>query len=160
MHVKLMTGSYPPQGAVTGNARVEDCLEEHREDAGFSAECKEEFEAMMEARAADFRLDLSLREKCFEVIMNVCGYEKVRFLAALQCSTPGADQVCLLRHAACPLDRADIACYGKRLRTDRICCPPPMQHFLASADRAVNCKSLDFTDSSDLALLCRTPWTP
>ena len=34
---------------------MKDCLEAHREDPGFSAECKEEFEAMMEARAADFR---------------------------------------------------------------------------------------------------------
>ena len=34
---------------------MKDCLEEHREDPGFSAECKEEFEIMMEARAADFR---------------------------------------------------------------------------------------------------------
>ena len=34
---------------------MKDCLESHREDPGFSAECKEEFEAMMEARAADFR---------------------------------------------------------------------------------------------------------
>ena len=37
---------------------MKDCLEEHREDPGFSAECKEEFEIMMEARAADFRCAL------------------------------------------------------------------------------------------------------
>ena len=43
-------------------ARVKDCLEDHRDDAGFSAECKEMFEQMMEARAEDFRLDSSLRE--------------------------------------------------------------------------------------------------
>ncbi len=48
--------------AKTGGARVKDCLEDHREEPGFSAECKEEFEAMMEARAADFRLDSTLRE--------------------------------------------------------------------------------------------------
>ena len=45
-----------------GGARVKDCLEAHREEPGFSAECKEEFEGMMEARAADFRLDSTLRE--------------------------------------------------------------------------------------------------
>jgi len=45
-----------------GGARVKDCLEEHREDSGFSAECRAEFEKMMEARAADFRLDPTLRE--------------------------------------------------------------------------------------------------
>ena len=69
---------------------MEDCLEEHREDAGFSGECKEEFEVMMEARAADFRLDFSLREKCIEDIFNLCGYEKVRFVVASQCSTPSS----------------------------------------------------------------------
>ena len=67
---------------------MEDCLEDHREDAGFSAECKEEFEAMLEARAADFRLDFSLREKCVEDIFNLCSYEAVRFVVASQCSTP------------------------------------------------------------------------
>ena len=41
---------------------MKDCLEDNREQPGFSAECKEEFEAMMEARAADFRLDSTLRE--------------------------------------------------------------------------------------------------
>ena len=59
-----------------GNARIKDCLEEHREDPGFSAECKEEFENMMEARAADFRLDSTLREVCARDIEDVCGYEK------------------------------------------------------------------------------------
>ena len=41
---------------------MKDCLEGHREEAGFSAECKDELEAMMEKRAADFRLDSTLRE--------------------------------------------------------------------------------------------------
>ena len=61
----------------TGNARVKDCLEDHRDDPGFSQECKEEFELMMEARAADFRLDSSLREKCADDIEDVCGVVKV-----------------------------------------------------------------------------------
>ena len=82
---------------------MKDCLEDHREDPGFSAECKEEFEIMMEARAADFRcalpgkpcsaphalsspvlmttcmlcrLDSTLREVCAEDIESVCGYER------------------------------------------------------------------------------------
>lgn len=41
---------------------MKDCLEARREEVGFSAECKEELEAMMEKRAADFRLDSTLRE--------------------------------------------------------------------------------------------------
>ena len=63
---------------VAGGARVKDCLEEHREDAEFSSECKAEFERMMQFRAADFRLDSSLREACASDIEDVCGYEKVR----------------------------------------------------------------------------------
>lgn len=43
---------------------MKDCLEARREEVGFSAECKEELEAMMEKRAADFRLDSTLREAC------------------------------------------------------------------------------------------------
>ena len=57
---------------------MKDCLEEHREDAEFSSECKAEFERMMQFRAADFRLDSSLREACASDIEDVCGYEKVR----------------------------------------------------------------------------------
>lgn len=56
---------------------MKDCLEDHRDDPGFSAECKEEFELMMEARAADFRLDSTLREMCDQDIEDVCGLEKV-----------------------------------------------------------------------------------
>lgn len=63
-----------------GGARVKDCLESHRDDAGFSAECKEEFESMMEARAADFRLDSELSEACASDIEDICGYERVRVL--------------------------------------------------------------------------------
>ncbi|KAK9838535.1 hypothetical protein WJX81_005974 [Elliptochloris bilobata] len=59
-----------------GGARVKDCLEEHREDSGFSAECRAEFEKMMEARAADFRLDPTLREVCAHDIEEVCVYER------------------------------------------------------------------------------------
>ncbi|KAK9820440.1 hypothetical protein WJX72_010380 [[Myrmecia] bisecta] len=59
-----------------GGAKIKDCLEEHREDPQFSAECKAELEAMMERRAADFRLDAALRELCRKDIEDVCGYEK------------------------------------------------------------------------------------
>ena len=51
-----------------GNARVKDCLEEHREDPKFTQECRTEFEKMMGRRATDFRLDSSLREQCAEDI--------------------------------------------------------------------------------------------
>lgn len=59
-----------------GNARVYECLESHRNDEGFSPECKDEFEKMMERRAADFRLDFKLREMCKRDIDQLCSYEK------------------------------------------------------------------------------------
>eukprot|EP00898_Chlorokybus_atmophyticus_P007954 jgi/Chlat1/815/Chrsp104S01269 len=59
-----------------GNARVKDCLEDHRDDADFSPECKTVFEEMMERRAADFRLDPELTKMCAKDIEQVCGYEK------------------------------------------------------------------------------------
>lgn len=59
---------------------MKDCLEEHRDEAEFSSECKEEFEKMMEARAADYRLDSSLREKCADDIEDLCGFQKVHAL--------------------------------------------------------------------------------
>lgn len=59
-----------------GNARAKECLEEHRLDTGFSEGCKKEVEAMMESRAADFRLDPKLRKLCKEDIRMVCGYER------------------------------------------------------------------------------------
>lgn len=59
-----------------GNARAKECLEDHMNDAGFSPPCKGELEKMMEARAADFRMDPKLRTLCAEDIQDVCGYEK------------------------------------------------------------------------------------
>ena len=51
-----------------GNARAKECLEDNREQPGFSAGCKMEVEKMMESRAADFRLDPKLRVLCEEDI--------------------------------------------------------------------------------------------
>ena len=51
-----------------GNARAKECLEDNREQPGFSAGCRTEIEKMMEARAADFRLDPKLRQLCADDI--------------------------------------------------------------------------------------------
>jgi hypothetical protein len=51
-----------------GNARAKECLEDNREQPGFSAGCKSEIEKMMESRAADFRLDPKLRQLCADDI--------------------------------------------------------------------------------------------
>ncbi|CAI5512031.1 unnamed protein product [Closterium sp. Naga37s-1] len=54
-----------------GDARVKDCLEEHRSEPEFSKTCKAEFDKMMERRAVDFRLDASLRKYCHKDIVEV-----------------------------------------------------------------------------------------
>ncbi|CAI5492080.1 unnamed protein product [Closterium sp. Naga37s-1] len=53
-----------------GDARVKDCLEEHRSEPEFSKTCKAEFDKMMERRAVDFRLDASLRKYCHKDIVE------------------------------------------------------------------------------------------
>ncbi|CAI5474497.1 unnamed protein product [Closterium sp. Yama58-4] len=55
-----------------GDARVKDCLEEHRSEPEFSKTCKAEFDKMMERRAVDFRLDASLRKYCHKDIVETC----------------------------------------------------------------------------------------
>jgi len=57
-----------------GNAKVKDCLEEHRTDPDFSEECKEEVDAMIERRVRDFRLDSRLRTVCETEIYSMCAY--------------------------------------------------------------------------------------
>lgn len=58
-----------------GNARVKDCLEQHRLEEGFSADCRQELESMMAERATDVRLDSSLRDACKEDIVRTCGWQ-------------------------------------------------------------------------------------
>lgn len=60
-----------------GNARVKDCLEQHRQEDDFSAECRDELESMMAERATDVRLDSNLGSACEEDIMRTCGWEEV-----------------------------------------------------------------------------------
>ncbi len=67
---------------------MKDCLEAHREDPGFSAECKEEFEAMMEARAADFRWGLVLYgadQNIMPCVLRINLYPCAAGYSTLQC---------------------------------------------------------------------------
>eukprot|EP00270_Netrium_digitus_P010393 TRINITY_DN3221_c1_g1_i5.p1 TRINITY_DN3221_c1_g1~~TRINITY_DN3221_c1_g1_i5.p1 ORF type:complete len:932 (-),score=260.15 TRINITY_DN3221_c1_g1_i5:314-3109(-) len=57
---------------IPGDARVKDCLEDHRLDPDFSPRCKEEFDEMMARRASDFRLDVNLRKYCKSDISEIC----------------------------------------------------------------------------------------
>lgn len=56
---------------------MKDCLEQHRQEDDFSAECRDELESMMAERATDVRLDSSLRSACEEDIMRTCGWQEV-----------------------------------------------------------------------------------
>lgn len=62
---------------------MKDCLEQHRNEDDFPAECKEEVEGMMAERSTDFRLDPALREACREDILLTCGWDDVSTLTAL-----------------------------------------------------------------------------
>lgn len=60
-------GDVPP-----GNARAKECLEQHRNEANFSRDCREELEGMIEARSRDFRLDPQLKRQCAKDIEMLC----------------------------------------------------------------------------------------
>ena len=78
---------------------MKDCLEDNREQPGFSAECKEEFEAMMEARAADFRLDSTLREvRCAR--QPPLTWTRDRAICGLHAPAGAGRQALALHHAA------------------------------------------------------------
>ena len=60
---------------------------------------------MMEARAADFRLDTGLSEACASDIEDICGYERVSalnasWLAWLPCPATKAGQGCSSCHGS------------------------------------------------------------
>ena len=74
-----------------GKARVKDCLEDHREDPIFNAECKAELEKMMEHRATDFRLDSNLRDLCASDIDEMCGYQRVGTSPWPRCTGPAQE---------------------------------------------------------------------
>lgn len=57
-----------------GNAAAKDCLEEHRNDDGFSEGCKDEIDGMIERRVRDFRLDSKLRGACESDIYAMCAF--------------------------------------------------------------------------------------
>ena len=78
---------------IVGNARVKDCLEQHRQEDDFSAECREELESMMAERATDVRLDSNLRSACEEDIMNICGWDDVS-ASIFSCMTMLRSQTC------------------------------------------------------------------
>ena len=58
------------------NARAKDCLEQHRNDANFSTDCKLELESMIANRSADFRLDPQMKRHCRKDIERLCPLEQ------------------------------------------------------------------------------------
>ncbi|MEW5311456.1 MAG: hypothetical protein WDW38_003170 [Sanguina aurantia] len=57
-----------------GAAKAKDCLEEHRTDSAFTADCKGEMDAMIQRRVRDFRLDSRLRSSCESDIYTMCAF--------------------------------------------------------------------------------------
>ncbi|KAI7844989.1 hypothetical protein COHA_001355 [Chlorella ohadii] len=55
-----------------GEGRMEACLQDHREQDGFSERCRQALEARMERQAADYQLNYGLREYCAEDIDELC----------------------------------------------------------------------------------------
>lgn len=58
-----------------GHALAKECLERHRNDEGFSPECKEEVDAMLLRRVKDFRVDKRVMAVCAEDIINLCNVD-------------------------------------------------------------------------------------
>lgn len=56
-----------------GRSEAIDCLIEHKEDDGFSKECRAEIDGMIERRVRDFRVDSRLRRVCQTDIKTLCG---------------------------------------------------------------------------------------
>lgn len=56
-----------------GHMRVQECLEDHMDDSGFSTDCKEELEQTIAKRVQDFKLDAALREACETDLKDTCG---------------------------------------------------------------------------------------
>ena len=53
---------------------MKDCLELNRNHPGFSTDCKEEIDAMIERRVRDFTLDARLRKSCEKDIYETCAF--------------------------------------------------------------------------------------
>ena len=71
-----------------GGAKVKDCLEDNRNKDSFSADCKEEVDAMIERRVRDFRLDSRLRTVCESDIYSMCAFFGVGAAASKQPTQP------------------------------------------------------------------------
>eukprot|EP00879_Flechtneria_rotunda_P002629 GHRR01002831.1.p1 GENE.GHRR01002831.1~~GHRR01002831.1.p1 ORF type:complete len:772 (+),score=213.92 GHRR01002831.1:193-2316(+) len=55
-----------------GHAAARDCLVENRNEKGFTQACRDELEAMLEARVRDFRIDSRLRKVCQQHMLDLC----------------------------------------------------------------------------------------
>ena len=55
-----------------GAMRVQECLEGNMDDADCSVDCKEELDAVLAKRVANFALDTALREACEGDLKELC----------------------------------------------------------------------------------------
>eukprot|EP00878_Enallax_costatus_P020866 GHUV01022075.1.p1 GENE.GHUV01022075.1~~GHUV01022075.1.p1 ORF type:complete len:715 (+),score=210.45 GHUV01022075.1:1362-3506(+) len=61
------------QDVQPGHAAARDCLVAYRNDPTFTPACRDELDAMIEARVRDFRIDSRLRKVCEIPIRELCG---------------------------------------------------------------------------------------
>lgn len=52
--------------------QVQECLEDHLDEPKFASDCKEELDAVIARRVADFRLNTVLREACAGDLQEHC----------------------------------------------------------------------------------------
>ncbi|GAB4823102.1 hypothetical protein N2152v2_010148 [Parachlorella kessleri] len=64
------------EGLEPGEGRVWRCLEDHRQQAGFSAGCRSYLESFMQRQSSDYRLNYGLRASCEDDIARLCAEEK------------------------------------------------------------------------------------
>ena len=62
-------------GVKPGDGRVMACLESHANDAKFTADCRAILDRRVVRRAADWRLDFSLRRACVGTVKSMCRAE-------------------------------------------------------------------------------------
>jgi len=55
-----------------GHMRVQECLEDHMDDSGFSNACKKQLENVIAKRVADFRFDIAVQQACEEDLKTTC----------------------------------------------------------------------------------------
>lgn len=74
---------------------MQECLEDHLDEPKFASDCKEELDAVIARRVADFRLNTVLRDACAGDLQEHCA-------ATLQVSNICESYLCSLQQHIIP----------------------------------------------------------